>query len=56
MRFSESSRPRRQGAWAKKKPTQTYERLKAEWIELNPNASPEQYVQAMRAIARKERA
>lgn len=30
-----------------------YERLKAEWIAANPNATPAEYTQAMREIARK---
>lgn len=30
-----------------------YEQLKHEWIKLNPNATPEQYQQAMTALARK---
>lgn len=56
MRLSGSTRPRKPTkprAWAKKKAAQTYERLKDAWIERNPNASPEQYAQAMREIARK---
>lgn len=55
MRLSGSTRQRKPKAWAKKKPTQTYERLKEEWVERNPNASPQQYAEAMRAIARKAR-
>jgi hypothetical protein len=58
VRLSGSTRPRKPTkprAWAKKKAAQTYERLKAEWIERNPDASPEQYAEAMRAIARKGR-
>lgn len=56
MTFDGSTRTRKPRTWVKKRVAQTYERRKAEWIERNPNASPEQYAQAMRAIARKGRA
>lgn len=30
-----------------------YERMKAQWIAAHPNATPDEYAQAMREIARK---
>lgn len=32
---------------------QEYERLKAKWIAAHPQATPQQYTQAMRDIARR---
>ncbi len=36
-----------------KRAAQGYERRKAEWIALHPDATPEAYARAMRGIARK---